>query len=302
MKKIVIALGGNAILKKGEKVSIENQAENIKEALEKVFPIIKNNQTIITHGNGPQVGYLLLQQETAKDSAYFPLDTIDAQTEGMIGYLIQQNLQNLLLRNKIKRDAVTILTQVLVSRRDEAFGRPSKFIGPYYTKRQAEKMKKLFDLEEDSGKGWRRVVASPKAIEIIETEIIKKMLRNKMIVIAGGGGGIPVVKNGGYLEGIECVVDKDAAAECLASSIKAEELIIVTDVDRVYINYGLRNQKALTKISVDDLEEYHRASHFPLGSMGPKVQAAIDFLRKGGKKAIIGNVETIKRGGTVITH
>ena len=249
MKTIVIALGGNAILKKGEKVTIDIQLKNTRKALEQLFPIIKNNKVVITHGNGPTVGYLLMQNEMAKSKVpVMPLDVLDAETEGQIGYLIQQNLQNLFRKNKLKRNIVTVLTQVLVFEEDKAFENPTKFIGPFYTKKEAEKLKRRFVIKEDFGRGWRRVVASPKPIKIIESEAIEKMLNDKMIVIAVGGGGIPVINEDNKLQGIEAVVDKDLASACLANSINAGTLIIITDIDRVYLNYKKKDERGSKNI------------------------------------------------------
>ncbi|MDP4039494.1 MAG: carbamate kinase [Candidatus Pacearchaeota archaeon] len=295
MKKIVIALGGNALLKKGQKPNFETQERNVKNVLGKLFILIKNNQVVITHGNGPQAGYLLLKQEV-------PLDLVDAETEGQIGYLIQQNLLNLFLRNNIKRDIVTILTQVLVDSEDGAFKNPSKFIGPFYTKSQADKLRKKFKVEKDSNRGWRRVVASPKPIKIIEDKIVKKLLYGKAVVIAGGGGGIPVVIGKKGFEGVECVVDKDLASEVLASSINADELIIITDVPSVYLNYGKKNQKKLGKVNLKDLKKYFYEGHFSAGSMGPKIEAAIKFLENGGKKVIITDIDSIGKRWTLIVR
>jgi len=257
MRKIVIALGGNAILKRGEKPTINTQLRNTKKALSSLFSIIKNNNIIITHGNGPAIGYLLMQNEMAKSKVpVMPLDVLDAETEGQIGYLIQQNLQNLFRKNKTKRSIVTILTQVLVSEKDKAFDNPTKFIGPFYSKNEANKLRKKFVVKEDVGRGWRRVVASPKPLKIIEADAIHKMLNNNMIVIAAGGGGIPVIKEKGILQGIEAVVDKDLASSCLANAIHADTLIMVTDIDKVYINYKKKGQRGLSKVSLRDIKRY----------------------------------------------
>ncbi len=293
--KVVIALGGNAILKKGEKPTIDTQDRNTRVALKKLFPVIKKNKTVITHGNGPQVGYLLLQQEKA--GMHMPLDVIDAETEGQIGYLIQQNLHNLF---KGKRGVVTVLTQVLVDRKDKAFRNPTKFVGPFYTKSQARKLGKKFRIKEDIGRGYRRVVPSPKPIRVIEIKIIDDMLDDGAVVIAAGGGGIPVVKTKKGLDGVEAVIDKDRASQCLANSIKASMLIMVTDIDRVYLNYKRKGQQGLARIKLKELKDHYEAGHFPPGSMGPKVEAAINFLEKGGKKVIISNVHNVSKG-TVIT-
>lgn len=308
MKKILIALGGNALLKKGQKPTIKTQARNIKQALRGLFPIVKKNRVVITHGNGPAVGYLLIKNELAQKQLKIPvkpLDVLGAQTEGQIGYLIQQNLHNLFRKNNIKRDAVTLLTQVLVNKSDRAFRNPSKFIGPFYTKREAKKLKRRFTIKEDIGRGWRRVVPSPKPIKIIESDVISKLLKQKAVVIAVGGGGIPVVQKSGKLKGIEAVIDKDLASACLASAIKANILVMVTDVDAVYLNYKKKDQKVLRKARLKDLKKYYAAGHFPPGSMGPKVEASINFLENGGKKVIITSIKNIEnaikeKAGTII--
>ncbi|OIO80413.1 hypothetical protein AUJ84_03575 [Candidatus Pacearchaeota archaeon CG1_02_32_132] len=296
--KVVIALGGNAILKKGDKPTIKAQIENTRRVLKKLFPLIKNNKAVITHGNGPQAGYLLLQQEKGIG---MPLDVLDAETEGQIGYLIQQILYNLLQKNKVKKNVVTVLTQVLVDKNDTAFSKPSKFVGPFYTKPQAGKLKNKFRIKEDIGRGYRRVVASPRPLEIIESGVINNIL-NYSFVIAVGGGGIPVVKERNELKGIDAVVDKDLASQCLADSINADILVMITDIDRVYLNYKQKNQKGLDKASLKEIRKYYLEGHFPPGSMGPKIEAAINFLENGGKKVIITNVENINGKGTVIVR
>lgn len=290
--KVVIALGGNAILKRGEKPTIPNQINNTKKALASLYPLISKNKVVITHGNGPQVGNLLLQDEKT------PLDVLDAETEGQIGYLIQQNLQNLFRKHNSKRSVTTILTQVLVDKKDKAFRNPTKFIGPYY------KTKRL-KTKQDSGKGFRRVVSSPKPIEIIEANIIKKLLKSNSVVIAAGGGGIPVIKKNKQLQGVEAVVDKDLASACLANSIKADTLIMITDVDRVYLNYKKKSQKPIKKIKLIELKKHYADKQFPPGSMGPKILATILFLEGKGKRVLITNIKNIKsslqgKGGTII--
>jgi len=293
MKTIIIALGGNAILRKGEKPKIKTQIKNIKNACNNLLKIIKNNKIIITHGNGPQAGYLLIQQKA-------PLDVIDAETEGQIGYLIEQELFNLFRKNNMKRGIATVLTQVLVNKKDKAFSNPDKFIGPFYSKQEADKLKEKFKIKKDSNRGWRRVVPSPKPITIIEKEVIKKMSDKKIIVIAAGGGGIPVVNDKGNLKGIEAVIDKDLASACLGNSIKADELIIVTDVDGVYLNYNSKKQKKIRYTNLKEIKKYYSEGHFPKGNMGPKIEATINFLEKKGKKVIITDINNINKGGTVI--
>ena len=293
--KTIIALGGNAILRKGEKPTIKTQERNTKKALDKLFPIIKSNKTVITHGNGPQVGYLMLNQVSK------PLDVLNAETEGQIGYLIQQNLLNLFRKNGMNRGIVTVLTQVLVDKSDPGFKNPSKFVGPFYSrKKPGMKMKK------DPRGGWRRVVASPNPIKIIERKSIKRILNNGDVVIAAGGGGIPVIKKGKGLDGVEAVVDKDLASACLGNSLKAETLIMITDIDRVYLNYKKKGQKGLEKARLKEIKKYYMEGHFPSGNMGPKVKAAINFLENKGKKVIITDISNInkaingKRGTMII--
>ncbi|MCH7568601.1 MAG: carbamate kinase [Nanoarchaeota archaeon] len=308
MKKIVIALGGNAILKRGEKPTISTQLKNTRKALASLFSIIKENRIIITHGNGPAVGYLLLQNELARSKVpVMPLDVLDAETEGQIGYLIQQNLQNLFRKYNIKRNIITILTQVLVSENDKEFKNPTKFVGPFYNKSEAKKLSHKFTIKEDVGRGYRRVVASPKPLKIIEVKAISKMLDNNMIVIAAGGGGIPVVKKNKNLRGVEAVIDKDLASACLAHSIKADILIMITDIDRVYINYKKKGQKSLKKVSLKEVRKYYEEGQFPRGSMGPKIEAAINFLSKKGSKVIITDISNIKKAikgdaGTIVVR
>ena len=300
MKKVVIALGGNAILKKGEESSIARQFENTKNALKPLIKVIKNNSVVISHGNGPQVGQLLLQDPN------MPLDVLDAETEGQLGYLIQQSIYNLFRENRIKRNVVSILTQVLVNKKDSAFRNQSKFIGPFYNKKQAELLKKKgFIIKEDIGRGYRRVVASPKPLVIIEADIIRDLLSSNIIVIAAGGGGIPVNYQNNKLKGVEAVIDKDLASACLANGIKADTFIMITDVDKVYLNFKKKNQKALNKVKLNEIKRYYKEGHFPPGSMGPKIEAAINFLGNNGKKVIITNIKNIEKAingkaGTII--
>jgi carbamate kinase len=306
-KKVVIALGGNAILRKGQKAHVDSMISNVDRALTKLFPLIKENRVAITHGSGPQVGMLLLKNELAKKGGKvptIPLDILDAEIEGQLGYLIQQSLQNIFRKKDLDRNIVTVLTQVLVDKADPGFRKPTKFVGPFYTKREADKLRKRFKIREDVGRGWRRVVPSPKPIEIIESRVIKKLLKTS-IVIAAGGGGIPVVQKGVQIDGVEAVVDKDLASACLANSIKANTFIMITDVDKVYLNYKKKDQRALGKVSLREIKRYHAAGHFPSGNMGPKVQAAINFLSKKGKKVIITDIVNIDKalkgnGGTVV--
>ncbi len=295
-KKVVVALGGNAIIKKGQKGSVYEQFANTREALNNIFGLIQEgHKIVITHGNGPQVGNILLRVEASKDIAYeLPLGVCVAQSQGEMGYMIVQSLQNKLIREGIERNAICILTQVVVDKNDPSMKNPTKPIGKFYTEEEAkEKIEKLrWDMVEDAGRGWRRVVPSPKPISIVESESIKKSFYSGDIVIACGGGGIPVyVEDEGTYEGVDAVVDKDLASSVLANEIGADELIILTGVEFVYLNFGRENETILREVSLKEVKKYYEDGHFPPGNMGPKIEAVINFLERGGKKAIITSTE-----------
>ncbi|MFC2143812.1 carbamate kinase [Candidatus Aenigmatarchaeota archaeon] len=274
---IVIALGGNTLLRAGEKFSIHQEVKHIEEACREIRKISNlGHRIVITHGNGPQVGDILLQQKmSAKVAPPMPLDVCGAQTQGEIGYLLQRTFRNIL-----NKPVITVVTQTLVNDKDPAFKNPTKFIGPFF-KSPANGLKK------DSNRGYRRVVASPEPRRIIESNEIKKLVQEGFIVIAGGGGGVPVVRRRGKLEGIEAVVDKDLASEKLAIDIGADTLLILTDVDGVYLNYGRPSQRLVKEANLREVEKYAEQGHFAAGSMGPKIQAAYRFVKNGGKRAII---------------
>ncbi len=295
-RKIVIALGGNAIIKKGQKGTVYEQFANTREALNNIFGLIKDGHyLVITHGNGPQVGNILLRVEASKDIAYeLPLGVCVAQSQGEMGYMIVQSLQNKLIREKISRSAIAILTQVVVDRNDPSMKNPTKPIGKFYTKEEAEKKMKIpgWKMVEDAGRGWRRVVPSPKPYSVVESSAIGNSFYSGDIVIACGGGGIPVyIEEDGTYEGVDAVVDKDLASSVLATEIGAEELVILTGVEFVYLNFGKENEKKLREVSLDEIKKYYSDGHFPPGNMGPKIEAVINFLEKGGKKAIISSTE-----------
>ncbi len=309
-KKILIALGGNALSRSGEKGTIEEQLLHVKETCEYCVDLINEGyDLVITHGNGPQVGNILLKNEFSADKIPpMPLDVCGAQTQGMIGYLIQQQLYNQLKKHKINKPVVTICSQVLVDQHDIAFKKPTKPIGPFYTEKRAEELRKEkgWYIIEQAGKGFRRVVPSPTPIEIIESSVIKKFVDEQVIVIACGGGGIPVINNQhGYLEGVEAVIDKDRTAAILAEKIGADILLILTDVEHVAINFNTPKQLNLSKITVEEGQNYLKNGEFGIGSMGPKVEAACHFIMSGGKKAIITSLEMCKdalhgKSGTLI--
>ncbi len=308
-EKIVVALGGNSLIKKGEKPTISNQFKNAKKTMEYLVPLIKNkNKLVITHGNGPQVGNILIRVEESLGKAYkIPLEVCVAESQGELGYMIEQSLQNVLTKNKIKTPVVSILTQVVVNKKDPAFKTPTKPIGPFYSKAQAQKLKKKgFKIVEQVGRGWRKVVASPKPKSIDDIKIIEVLLRNKSIVIAAGGGGVPIVKDKGkILHGAPAVIDKDLASACLANSIKAKTLIILMNEPNAYLNYKKSNQKPIRSLTIKEASKLLKEGQFPKGSMGPKIEAAIKFIKKGGKQTIITSPNQIQKaligkGGTII--
>jgi carbamate kinase len=294
-KTAVVALGGNAITKKGEEDTIARQFSNTRESLEGIVHLIKDGYNLaITHGNGPQVGNAILRVELARGKApILPLGVCVADTEGGMGYMIEQSLENRLKKEKIKRDVATIVTQVIVDKDDPSITHPTKFIGQFYTKEEAKRLAKEngWVVKEDRGKMWRRVVSSPIPLEIVEKKTIKTLVQNGVIVIATGGGGIPVyVENDGKFEGVDAVIDKDRASAVLARDIGAELLLILTEVEKVALNYGTLLQIDLNKLTVDEAKKYLREGHFPPGSMGPKIEAAIQFLESGGKEVIITSI------------
>ena len=306
---IVIALGGNALIKKGQKGTVYEQFANTREALEDIFPIIKQGHNlVISHGNGPQVGAIVIRTEMTKEEAYYiPLGVAVAETQGEIGYMIEQSLQNKLHREGIKRKVVTVLTQVICDKDDPSIKRPTKPIGPFYSAEQIKSYQKdgVKYAKDAAGRGFRRVVPSPKPLEIVEGETIDPLVKKGTIVIACGGGGMPVyLEPDGRLEGIDGVVDKDLASSVLASRIKADRLIILTEVEKVALNFNMPEQKDLDKLSVKEAEKHLREGQFPPGSMGPKVKACLDFLERGGKQAVITSIKTLPQAlkGETGTH
>ena len=301
MRRIaIVALGGNALIKKEETASVANQFKHVRTALKAILPLIrKGYKIVITHGNGPQVGNIMLRD--SKKAYHIPLDVAGAQSQGEIGYIIQQSLENLLIKNKIKKNVVTLVTQVLVDKKDKAFKNPTKPIGPFYSKLRAYRLKKKFSMIYDAGRGYRRVVPSPKPLQIIEINLIKKLLQDNSVVIAVGGGGIPVIRSGKGYKGVEAVIDKDLASACLAKGLKADEFIILTSVDNVALGFNTRNEYWLKKMSLKQAKGYLNHEQFAEGSMKPKIEAAVEFLQNGGKKVTITSPEKFIKNGTVIT-
>ncbi|HEY8541830.1 MAG TPA: carbamate kinase [Pseudothermotoga sp.] len=291
MKKLaVVAIGGNAVNRPGEKPTAENMFRALTEAMGYLVDMLDEYDIVITHGNGPQVGNILIQQEMAKDVIPpFPIDVNDAQTQGSLGYMIAQALRNNLSKRNQIREVAGVITQIVVDKNDKAFENPTKPVGPFYTKEQAERLarEKGWIMREDAGRGYRRVVPSPKPLDIVEKEIIKMLLKNDVIVIAAGGGGIPVIRENGILKGVEAVIDKDRASALLAIEINADLFVILTGVEKVALNYGKPNQKDLSELSVDEAERYLKEGQFPSGSMGPKIESAIDFVKATGRECFI---------------
>ncbi|KPU64015.1 carbamate kinase [Thermococcus sp. EP1] len=293
-KRVVIALGGNAILQRGQKGTYEEQMENVKKTAKQIVDIILNNEyeVVITHGNGPQVGALLLQQDAGEHVHGIPaqpMDVCGGMSQGQIGYMIQQAIKNELRKRGIDKPVATIVTQTLVDKNDPAFQHPSKPVGPFYDEETAKKLakEKGWVVIEDSGRGWRRVVPSPDPISHIEAPIIQDLVDKGFIVIASGGGGIPVIEEDGQLKGVEAVIDKDLAGEKLAEEVNADIFMILTDVNGAAIHYGKPEEKWLEKVTVNEMKKYYEEGHFKKGSMGPKVLAAIRFIEWGGERAII---------------
>jgi len=293
-KKAVIALGGNALIKNDQEGTIYEQFDNTREVLKHIVRIIKDGwDVVVTHGNGPQVGAILLQNDLARDvTPPMPLGICVAESEGLIGYMIQQCLSNALKKAGIKRPVVALITQVLVDEDDPSLLNPTKPIGPFYSDDEVQDLRDEGYKVKKYSDGWRIVVPSPDPKSIVEGGIINKMLDDNIIVISSGGGGMPVIEKEGWgLDGLEAVIDKDLASERLAEAIKAEMLLILTNVEKAYLNYNKPGQKPLDTIKLKDLKKYYDAGHFPEGSMGPKVLAAIRFLESGGKKVIISHVD-----------
>lgn len=297
MEKIVIAVGGNALQRPGDIGTAEEQMKRAQETAESISWIFEDYKVALTHGNGPQVGAILLQNEQAKDVVPpMPLDVCGAESQGMIGYMLEQGFNNSIKSKKINKDIITVLTRVEVDENDPAFKNPSKPIGPFYTRFQAQEIirEKGWRMVEDSGRGWRRVVPSPEPMRIIEKDAIQALMDAGFIVIAVGGGGIPVIRKNGNLLGVEGVIDKDLGAATLGKDINAKELIILTAVDKVFLNYGKENQQPLDTVNVKELQEYYKQGHFKPGSMGPKIQAAMKFILYGGRRVLITSPEKLK--------
>jgi carbamate kinase len=309
-KKAVIAIGGNSLIRDNQ-VDIPQQMAAARDTCKHIAGLIEAGyDVVITHGNGPQVGFMLLRSELARPTVHpVPLDTLGADTQGAIGYWLQQALTNEFKLRRINRTAATVITQVVVDRDDPAFQHPTKPIGPFYSKEDAERRMREdgWIMVEDAGRGWRRVVPSPQPREIVELPAIRHLVENGFIVVGVGGGGIPVIWNDrGELEGVAAVIDKDRASALLAVGMEADVMIISTAVEKVALNYRKPNQVDLDHMTLDEAKRYLAEGHFAAGSMGPKVEAAIYFLERGGKEVIITDPDHLElavhsKAGTHIT-
>ena len=301
----IVALGGNALTPKEGKGTYKELKRNIAQACRNLFPLFKTHGVVVVSGSGPQIGSLLLQNELAKKTVPpMPLDVLDAELEGWLGYMMQQELMKVVPRQLV----VTVITQVLVDKRDPLLKHPTKPIGRFYTRSEASVLERRgLKVVYQRGKGYRRVVPSPKPVKVMETEAIKQLLKKKMVVIAAVGGGVPIVKTKSGVKGVNGVVDKDRASACLAKALHADMLLILTDVKKVSVNYNIKNQRALSRLHIEEIKEYMRDGQFPPGSMGPKMESAMEFVRGGGKKVIITCPSCVAQAlkgkeGTVITR
>lgn len=296
MKKVVVALGGNALQESGKPATAEAQLQVVEQTTRHIADLIEDDyNVIIAHGNGPQVGRIVIQNELADSvTPAMPFDVCGAMSQGMIGYHIQQALKNELVKRNNHRPVTTVVTQVVVDKNDSAFENPTKPIGPFYTKEEAEKLKtdKGYDIVEDAGRGFRRVVASPRPVKIVEIDAVESLIDSGAVVITVGGGGIPVIEENNKLTGVAAVIDKDLASEKLAEDIDADMLLILTAVDKVSLNFGKPNQIDLDKITVEEAKKYIEEGHFAKGSMLPKIEAAVQFAEsKEGRVAIISTLD-----------
>ena len=310
-KTAVVAIGGNSLVRDKEHQTVPDQFARAEETCLHIADIIKEGwRVVITHGNGPQVGFILLRSELASNVLHtVPMDSCGADTQGALGYMIQQLLTNRLRRMESEVPVVTVVTQVVVDSDDPGFENPTKPIGPFYDEDRAHYYQREQDwaIIEDAGRGWRRVVPSPIPKEIVELEAIRCLLKAGFVVVGVGGGGIPVVRDEqGDLHGVEAVIDKDYASGLLASGLEADLFLISTAVEKVYLNYGKPDQKPLDHLTVAEVREYLDQGHFPPGSMGPKMRAVVQFLERGGQEALITSPENLARAlrgetGTRIT-
>ncbi|WP_029453364.1 carbamate kinase [Clostridium algidicarnis] len=300
MSKIVIALGGNALQANPKDTSANSQLNTAKDTAKYLVDLVEEGHNIIiVHGNGPQVGQIVSTYESSSSNVMMPFPECGAMSQGYIGYHLQQAIKIELMKRNINKDVVTLITEVVVDEKDENFNNPSKPIGSFFTKEEAEKIsdEKGYIFKEDAGRGWRRVVASPLPVRIVEENSIKALVDAGHIVITVGGGGIPVIEKDEYLKGVDAVIDKDFASEKLAEILDADKLLILTAVEKVYINYGKPEEKSLDKVTVELMDKYMEEGHFAPGSMLPKVKAAIKFAAsKEDRETVITSLDKVKEG------
>jgi carbamate kinase len=306
----LVAFGGNAFTLQGDDYTVENQRAAANVMCEKLLAVIERGyDLVITHGNGPQVGNLMLQRDLTNDKVPpMPLDILVAQTEGSLGYILQDELLNHLRVHRTGKYVVTMITQVRVDRNDSAFQHPTKPVGPFYSASESAQLladNPDWQMVEDAGRGYRRIVPSPKPKRIIQSNMIRSLVYSGNVVIAAGGGGIPIIKdeNNRYV-GVEAVIDKDLTSAMLANDIKADLLIILTGVDKVYLNFGREDQEGLSHLNYSQAKQYLNEGYFPPGSMGPKIESALQYLENGGRRAIITNAENLEAAlsGKTGTH
>lgn len=308
MKKILIAFGGNALLSSEDEGTFQSQLARAKEAFEKITDIIADNRVIITHGNGPQVGNILLQNENAMSQVpALPLHSCGAMSQGLIGEILLTAYDSVRLSTGIMKEASAIVTRTIVDSEDPAFNNPTKPIGPYYDEKTSKNLEKErgWKMRSENGKGYRRLVPSPVPVDIPERSAIFNILNDGFMPICTGGGGIPVVRTPDGLEGVDAVIDKDLASSLLATILEVDKFVILTDVEGIYKHFGTEREELVSDITIAELESEFSEDNFPKGSMGPKVTAAVEFVRKTGKKAIIGSLENAgkvinEKSGTII--
>ncbi|MRR07182.1 MAG: carbamate kinase [Deltaproteobacteria bacterium] len=290
---ILVALGGNALIQKDQRGTIDEQLENLRVPIRQIARLSEDFRIVITHGNGPQVGNLLLQQEACATVPKMPLEILVAQTQGQIGYLIESTLDSELMKSGIgDKSLVSLISYVVVDEKDPAFRNPTKPIGPVYTEEEAKSVS--FPVRV-TPKGYRRVVASPRPVTIVERREIKKLIEMDFIVICCGGGGIPVIREGRAFQGVDAVIDKDLASARLAGEVGVDIFLIATDVPGAALHYGSAEQEFLRSMTLDEASGYLAEGHFLAGSMGPKVEAAVQFMRNGGKRAVITSIHDIEK-------
>lgn len=292
-ERLLIALGGNALIRKGQEGTAEQQLENLKVPLEQIARLSRDYRIIITHGNGPQVGNLLLQQESCDAVPKMPLEILVAETQGQIGYMIESTLDTALMEIGIhtEQSLVNLITYVVVDEKDPAFKDPTKPIGPFYTEEETAGVS--YPVRK-TPKGYRRVVASPRPVTVIEKREIRRLVDLDFIVICCGGGGIPVTREGRRFSGVDAVIDKDLCSAKLAEEVGVDTFVIATDVEGAALDYGRPNQRILRRITLREASQYLKEGHFPPGSMGPKIEAAMQFAEKNGKRAVITSIENIE--------